>query len=317
MLLCALMKISANNLSCITKKVKNIPLKLKREIFKIPPIQALKEQAYQKALNSHLQFLPKLDTEGYKIVDKLKEEGTCIIPIDDLQLSLTKKMMDTALTLADNLKVLNAQLNTGDGCELGSSKEDLREFPEMVLWALEPRLLDIIENYIGLPILYQGFAMRRSIADGKYSGVRRWHIDWEDRSVIKVIIYLNDVLPGGGPYNYISRQTTSEAIKKLNYYNLGYVSDEEMAAAVLKNDWNICLAPKGSVIISDTSSVFHRAQPPIDHERYSITFCYTSTMPQVIWNNRSIAQEQWDLINANINQRQRNCLHKKRIAQFM
>ena len=310
------MKISANNLSCITKKVKNIPLKLRREISRIPPIQAIKEQAYQKALNNHLQFLPELDAQGSLIVKELREEGTCIIPIEDLQLSSTSAMMSVAQTLADNLKILDTDPNTDNNCELGSSKEDLREFSEMLLWALEPKLLDIIENYIGLPILYQGFAMRRSIADGKYSGVRRWHIDWEDRSIIKVIIYLNDVLPGGGAYNYISRKTTPEAIKKLNYYNLGYVSDEEMAAAVPRNSWNTCLAPKGSVIISDTSSVFHRAQPPTHHERYSITFCYTSAMPQVLWNNRKISQEQWEVINHSISQRQKNCLHKKRFAQF-
>ncbi|MGD1918725.1 MAG: hypothetical protein ACFCAD_07440 [Pleurocapsa sp.] len=311
------MKISANNLSYIAKKVKNIPRKLRREISRIPPIQAMKEQAYQKALNNHAQLLPELDAQGLSIVKALREEGTCIIPIEDLQLSSTKMMMDTAFALADKLRVLDPKLSKGDSCEMGSTPEDLREFSEILLWALEPKLLNIIENYIGLPILYQGFAMRRSVADAQHTGVRRWHIDWEDRRIIKVIIYLNDVIPGGGAYNYISRQLTPEAIKKLNYYNLGYVSDEEMASAVPRQNWTACLAPKGSVVISDTSSVFHRAQPPTHYERYSITFCYTSTMPQVIWNGRKISQEQWEIIDRNTNQRQKKCLHKKRLDQFI
>ena len=312
-----LMKISANNLSCFANKVKNIPRKLKREIYKIPPIQAIKEQAYRKALDDHAQFLPTLDAQGCSIIKALREEGTCIIPIEELELSSTKAMMDTAFTLANKLKVLNLESSKNDNCEVGSSPEDLREFSEMLLWALEPKLLDIVESYIGLPILYQGFAMRKSIADGQYSGVRRWHIDWEDRRIIKIIIYLNDVFPGGGAYNYISRDITSEAIKRLNYYNLGYVSDEEMALAVPRDDWTTCLASKGSVIISDTSSVFHRAQPPTHYERYSITFCYTSAMPQVVWNGRKISQDQWEIINRNTNQRQKDCLHKKRLAQFI
>ncbi len=312
-----LMKISANNLSYIATKVKNLPRKLKREIYKIPPIQAIKEQVHQKALNDHAQFLPELDTQERSIIKVLREEGTCIIPIEELELSSTDKMMQTALALADKLKVLDPNWSKNNNCEVGSSQEDLREFPEILLWALEPKLLDLIENYIGLPILYQGFAMRKSVADGQYSGVRRWHIDWEDRRIIKIIIYLNDVVEGGGAYNYISRKITSEAIKKLNYYNLGYVSDEEMASAVSKSDWTNCLASKGSVIITDTSSVFHRAQPPTERERYSITFCYTSTVPQVVWNGRAISQDQWKIIDGNTNQRQKNCLHKKRLAQFI
>ena len=200
---------------------------------------------------------------------------------------------------------------------MGSSAEDLREFPEMLLWALESKLLDIVENYIGLPVLYQFFAMRKSIADGQYSGVRRWHIDWEDRRIIKVIIYLNDVVNGGGPYEYISRTITPKAIKKLNYYNLGYVSDEEMARAVPKSNWHSCLGNKGTVVISDTSSVFHRAQPPTQNERFSVTFCYTSTTPQIIWSSRKMTPQQWEFINKNINLRQKNCLPKKGYPQFV
>ena len=311
------MKLPNNNLSYITNKVKNIPYKLKREIYRIPALQTIKDRAYHKALENHAGLLPNLDSQGASIVEKLRQEGTCIIPIEELGLSSTDTMMSTAYSLADKLKLAFNQESQSNGCEIGSSPEDLREFPEILLWALEPKLLDIIENYIALPILYQGFAMRKSVADGRYSGVRRWHIDWEDRRIIKVIVYLNDVVAGGGPYEYISRDLTSEAIKKLNYYNLGYVSDEEMSAAIPKSNWTACLAKKGSVVISDTSSVFHRAQPPTDRERFSITFCYTSTMPQVLWRGRKISQQQWESIDRNTNQRQKNCLHKKRLAEFV
>ncbi|BAZ44958.1 hypothetical protein NIES4102_19750 [Chondrocystis sp. NIES-4102] len=96
------------------------------------------------------------------------------------------------------------------------------------MWALESRLLNIVENYIGLPILYQYFALRRSIADGQYMGRRSWHLDMEDRRTIKIIIYLNDVNSEGGPYQYIPRKITKSAIKQLNYYNLGYISEEKI-----------------------------------------------------------------------------------------
>ncbi len=312
------MKTSANNLSFISGKVKNIPRKLKREFYKLPLLQTIQEQAYQNALKTYAQFLPELDDQGLSIVKTLREEGSCMIHLEDLALPSTEEMMRTALSLANNLQNPLSNAHSSNSCEVGSSKEeDLREFLEILFWALEPKLLDIIENYVGLPILYQFFAMRRSIADGKPSGVRRWHIDFEDRCTIKIIIYLNDVVAGGGPYEYISRSLTTQAVKKLNYDNLGYVSDEKMATAVAKSDWTSCLAKKGTVIISDTASVFHRAQPPTLNERFSITFCYTSTNPQVVWNGRKISAEQWEIINSTINQRQKNCLDLKRLAEFM
>ncbi len=309
------MKTSANNLSYISDKVKNIPRKLKREFYKLPLLQTIQEQAYQTALDTYARFLPELDDQGLSIVKTLREEGSCMIPLEDLVLPSTEEMMRTAFSLANNLKNPLSNAHSSNGCEVGSSQEDLGEFPEILFWALEPKLLDIIENYIGLPILYQFFAMRRSIIDGQHSGVRRWHIDFEDRRTIKIIIYLNDVVAGGGPYEYISRSLTSKAVKKLNY-DLGYVSDEKMATAVSKSDWTTCLAKKGTVIISDTASVFHRAQPPFLNERFSITFCYTSANPQVVWKSREISSEHWEMIDSTINQRQKNCLDQKRLTKF-
>jgi len=296
------------------KRVKNIPLKLRREFYKIPVFHSLKEQAYQKALAQHAPFLPQIDDQGKLIVETLHQEGTCIIPIEQLQLPSSETMMNKALCLADQLRASTEGVDKVENCEVASAIKDLREVPEMLLWALEPRLLNIIENYIGLPILYQGFGVRRSIADGQYSGVRRWHMDWEDRRIIKVIIYLNDVASGGGPYEYLPRQTTEGAIAPLNYYNLGYLSDAEMRTAVPQENWQACPAKKGSVIISDTSSVFHRAQPPTKEERFSITFCYTSASPEVIWRVRKIPRQQWEIINSGLSQRQRDCLPKRKFS---
>ena len=294
-------------------KIKYLPYKLKKKFYRLPLLYEMKEQGYQKALDYHAQFLPQLDHQGQSIVDTLRKDGTCILPIEELELASTANMMDRAFSLANKL-IAPVDLNQSDNPEVGSDKEDLIEFSEIIFWALEPKLLDIIENYIGLPLLYQGFAVRRSIADGQYSGVRRWHIDWEDRRLIKIIIYLNDVAEGGGPYEYISRDKTVRAIAALNYYNLGYVSDAEMKEVIAVEDWTACLAKMGSIVISDSSNVFHRAQPPTKKERFSLTFCYTSAYPQVIWRSRKNSREQWKAIDRTLNQRQKACLNKRRYS---
>ena len=292
------------------KRIKNIPHKLRRELYRIPALQTMKEEAHQKAIDSHTPFLPTIDALGKSIVSKLQREGTCVVSLKDLTLSTSQQMLDSAYDLADKL---NRPLEHGV-CEVGADKKDLRESPTILLWALETKLLDIIENYIGLPILYQGFAVRRSIADGQYSGVRRWHIDWEDRRIIKIIIYLNDVNPGGGAYEYIRRCLTERAIKDLNYYNLGHLSDAEMSRVVHPTDWTACLGKEASMVITDTSNVFHRAQPPTEKDRYSITFCYTSAHPLVIWRGRKISREEWEKVDRQLNQRQVSCLTKRRFG---
>ena len=83
-------------MSYIANNLKKIPHKLKREIDKIPPVQLIQEQAYQKALNSYAPFLPKIDLQGKSILEKLQTEGTCIIPLADLCLPSSEKMMKTA-----------------------------------------------------------------------------------------------------------------------------------------------------------------------------------------------------------------------------
>lgn len=300
----------------ILNKIKNIPHKLRREIYKVPPLQAIKEHAHQKAVDYHAPFLPLLDNQGESMVDTMRRNGSCIIPLDELNLSTTAQMMTRAFSLADKLRATPQldQVDQAKKSEISPEKADFKEFPEFLFWALETKLLDIIENYVQLPILYQGFAMRRSVANGQYTGVRRWHIDWEDRCVIKVIIYLNDVAAGDGAYQYIERHKTLEAIKALNYYNLGYISDAEMSEAVSTVDWTTCLGKQGSVIISDTSSVFHRAQPPTNQDRYSITFCYTSANPLVIWPNPPVSRQEWDVMDSQLNHKQRNCLTKRKFS---
>ena len=94
-----------------------------------------------------------MDGQEKSIVDRLRQEGTCVIPLNQLKLPTTKQMMANAYALADRLD-RPVELNK---CEVGSAVEDLRECPEILLWALEQKLLNIVENYIGLTNLVSRF----------------------------------------------------------------------------------------------------------------------------------------------------------------
>ena len=283
--------------------------KIKREIYRLPILKAKQDQAYQELLKQHAPFTPKLNDEDTVILKSLQENGTCVIPISNLKIASTDSLLKVAANLVDELKSMTPQISQNDyGIEF--TKSQLIKYPEIFLWGLEEKLLDIIENYIGLPVIYQGLSMRRDIANGRKVGVRQWHLDWEDRRMIKIIIYLNDVDTDGGPYEYISRHLTLEGIENLKYYNLGFVSDEEMDEAIPRSDWQTCLGQAGTVVITDTSNVFHRAKPAIKDDRFAITLCYTSMQPYVIWKGSSISQEHWQAIDSRITQRQKACLYR-------
>ena len=84
-------------------KIKHIPRKLKKELYKLPLLYEIKEQGYQRALDYHARFLPQLDRQGQLIVDTLSKDGTCILPIEELELPSTANMMSRAFYLANKL----------------------------------------------------------------------------------------------------------------------------------------------------------------------------------------------------------------------
>ena len=79
--------------------------------------------------------------------------------------------------------------------------------PHPLPWGLSDHLLDLAECHIGLPVRYLGMEVKRelvqSAAGRNHEVVRRWHLDHEDRRILKVIVYLSDVDAGAGPFGYI------------------------------------------------------------------------------------------------------------------
>jgi hypothetical protein len=153
------------------------------------------------------------------------------------------------------------------------------------LWGLEERLLNIVENYIGLPIAYHGVLFRQDIATDQPGTTQQWHRDGEDRRIVKVIIYLSDVGLNNGPFEYIpklltpSYQSFGRIYRKILKSGFSGISDEEMRQIVPASSWKACLGSVGTVIFVDTRSVFHRGKPP-RAERSALYYMYTSRNPK-------------------------------------
>ncbi len=80
-------------------RIKRLPKKIKREVYKIPILKTKQDKAYQELLKNHAPFLPKLNDEDTFILKSLQNKGTCVIPIGDLKLASTDSMLGVAATL--------------------------------------------------------------------------------------------------------------------------------------------------------------------------------------------------------------------------
>lgn len=145
------------------------------------------------------------------------------------------------------------------------------------MWGLENRILDILENYYGVPVACIGANLRRDIANQQQIGTRLWHLDGEDRKVIKIGIYLHDVGSENGPFEYIPRRFTPSyrSFKHINYA----ITDEAMNKVVPASKWKSCLGSAGTVIFADNAKIFHHGKIP-ESDRYTLFYAYTSRKPK-------------------------------------
>ena len=199
-----------------------------------------------------------------------------------------------------------------DGPCVKATSQELASDPTLFAWGLSDHLLDLAECHIGLPARYLGLEVKRERAASAvghgHGVVRRWHLDHEDRRILKVIVYLSDVPSGGGPFGYL-HQSNSEAILRSGHgRDPEGVTDATMHTVVPADEWNRVTGPRLTAIHVDTGRVFHRVFPPTDVERYSVTFAYSSRTPFMVYPHlmlpretipqlrERLSQQQWDAL---------------------
>lgn len=286
-------------------KIQRLPSKLKREFLRIPSLQLVSERAYQKAIKEHIPYLPSISPVDFTLLESLEQEGVFITSLEKLSIPSTSLLVEAVEKLMSELRAMPSQEN--HVIVLPDAK--IADYPEIITWGLEERLLDIIENYLGMPVRYYGPGIRREIANGETVDVRQWHRDTEDRRIIKIIIYFNDVNINGGPFEYIPKSLTTSSAEQLRYYS-GFVADPKMNSIVPSSEWKPCTGAYGTVVFADTGNVFHRAKAPIGSDRFSITYGYTSIKPIASRTDRFssiIPKDKWQKISARLTKRQIEC----------
>lgn len=247
---------------------------------------------YYVARWKHSRNLPALEGSDRNILNTLKKDGVCVTTLADLEFNSSSELLKAAYhqlsqmenPTNDHLDERLPQISTVTG------------LPEFYAWGTEKRLLSIIENYIGLPVAFHGVHLRKDFPSKHQFGTLLWHSDAEDRRIIKIFIYLNDVEQKTGPFEYIPRSLTS--LFSWNYFQLYYklwksgymgIDDEEVKPVIPKSAWKSCPGPAGTVIIVDTKNALHHGTVRTEY-RSTLFLCYTANPPE----RPDLCTQYWD-----------------------
>jgi len=254
-------------------------------------------------LERYRSQLPTLPATDKALIEELDQQGLVRVSLDDLGVPDTEAIKKSALVWVDLLAA-----RTPDG-ESGMSLTHAEIVDDLTIWrwGLSDRLLDLAEWHIGLPVTYHGAFANRQLADGLTVGTRQWHRDIEDRRMLKILVWLNDVDVDGGPFTYVPAPESDRIARELRYAG-GYVDDETMTRLSGPQGVRQATGPQWTAVVVDTARVFHRGQPPTGRQRYAMTFTWTSRHPLKSMQNEPFTAEEGDRIRAGLTRRQLDCL---------
>ena len=265
----------------------------------MPAIKAHDSKRRQQRREVHQALLPRLSPSDRHIVDSLVRDGVVVSDLNTLALPDTDVVQDILSALSQRLMSTASDGRT----TLRPSNDELVADELLWRWGLNDRLLDIVENYLGVPVRYYGADVRREVADAKCVDVRQWHRDTEDERLFKILIWLNDVDEQTGPFQYVPRPSTQRITDALEYVT-GYVTEERFTSVADPQEWRSATGSTWTTVIADTASVFHRAQPPVAHDRASVTFTYTTWHPVKLYQKVPFTAEQSNRIRRGLSDRQ-------------
>lgn len=276
----------------------------KQEVLaRVAPLREMADSRHRRRMQQFESQLPALPPDRQAVLGEVRTRGVSVTSLDALGLPGTGGLKIGARALIADF----AQSRAHDETTVRWPRERVHERSDVWQWGLTEPLLDLVENYLGLPARYLGAGVRCERATGEAVGVRQWHRDVEDHRMLKLLIWLNDVDDRGGPFEYVERAHTPALTASLRYV-AGYVSDEAIEQQVPRSEWRRATGPTWTCVVADPRNVFHRAMPPTRHDRYSLTFSFTSRAPLRALPSRAVSPRERELGTRGLNARQLACL---------
>jgi hypothetical protein len=242
------------------RKLRSFPAWTAHRISRLPAIERARETRYRSRLAAHASELPTLTDLDARICDGLRRNGIFMTSLEALALPGSGDMFSVACEMAADYAPRARERAARGQNFLMVPPAMIMMRPNLFAWGLNDRLLNIAEAYLGLPPAYDGMAIIHTVADAREQSTRRWHRDREDRRMLKIAIYLNDVNADGGPFELDRRG------------EIALRADDPSAV-------QSCLGPAGTVIFADTARCLHRGRPA-QRDRAALFYSYFSRRPR-------------------------------------
>lgn len=243
-----------------------------RRMSNLSILQARQERKYQARLAEYSAQLPVLSAEGEAMVESLAAS----------HIASRRVQLEAPAANAARRAVAWLRDNSTSQPVTYLPPEAFSDDTSLFTWGLSEQNLDIAESYIGLPVRYLGMEARaeHAVPVSEFHSARNWHIDIEDRRMLKIIMYLSDVDEQGGPFEYIPAAVSDIARTTIQWRpGFTFLRDREFAEIVPQSAWNRVTGPASTAIYVDTSRLIHRIREPQAHSRYSVTYVYASNRP--------------------------------------
>jgi hypothetical protein len=246
---------------------------------------------------SRLRFArarPQLDDVQQRILRSLADEGWCSIALQELfpDPAVRERLDRSGAEFIAATEEGFRREEAGEESGLTRTSKDFvvrrhgwgvmlgPDDPWLAL-ALDPRLLDLANSYLGLwsKIEYVDlWYTKPAPADAERRASQKWHRDYNDRHLLKVFVYLSDVDEEAGPFEYVPRSAPGGQLGGLwPWRPLGdtYPPQDELAEEIGDREVKTFTGQKGTMIFCNTSG-FHRGGFATGKPRVLATFTYES-----------------------------------------
>ncbi|UPG73233.1 hypothetical protein MVG78_03455 [Roseomonas gilardii subsp. gilardii] len=289
----------------------SLPSGLAARALRLPWPDRFVEGALARARTAHLPYLPTLTAPDAALLRSLLRDGVCVTSLEELGLPGTAAMLASATSLTERLAARRHHPDHAHRHTITATAQDLLDFPAILEWGLGTRLLDLVENYLGLPVAYDGPDHFYSPADGREAGPRIWHRDREDRRMLKIAVYISDVGPQDGPFEIV-RPCFRDALGGPGQAALLPQAELErrIGPGNMEKAIRTCTGRRGTVVIAETAENYHRGRPPVRGDRSALYYGYFSRVtPTPFFCERSpLSRGQIARIAAGLPERQHDAL---------
>ncbi len=292
----------------VGRRIRAMPWRIAHRLSASRPIKALRIGRYRRAITAHQSKLPTMSGYWREIVASLGHSGITQKDVMALDLPGHQAVIDAGKALTDEWQEqLIANARTGVRF-LQVPAAAMARYPAIYRFGLSTPLLAAVEAYLGMPVAYDGVTLQFTVADGRAVSTREWHRDREDRRMVKLAIYLNDVDAQGGPFQLLSG--SNDILKAVGGRDQFHLDTEKVASAIAVGTIPpplTCEGMTGTAVFADTARFFHRGKPATGRHRAALFFSYFTRNPErpYFCNRSSFSRTELDGLTAGLSPAQR------------